>query len=875
MSAPLPLPIQALIIVRFHNRKGQEIVSIYPPTSHGLSEQQLADVRMLSMQEGIEPSPNQKSRFSFKIRNKKKQQGTDSTGSGDSKEKKRNSISADLFGYACFKRCRDTEGSARGFFHQSIVLITNVHKDVGLCTPVGSAYRDLFYSIVSRLDDIIADLPALEEAVAQLYGEQKRELGVLAPGPDTPAAAAAAAAAAAGGKWDDGDAQGISTGISSSTSSASTSDTLSPTAHSWGELHQTLEVAWMHFMQWAAAGFGEGEVGVMQALPFYGSILEFLLPLQEVDTRGVLLSTNSRPNAVIALARLGLLPHLWTLWELLMRGKDIVVYSPSAAVASSVIIALVELLLPQDTKGFIGYDIRPYISSCDSDVYDFLTLAKDDPRRYRSNSTTSTTSTSASMDASSASAEEMRKRPQPARIVGISNPFLLRAFERYDCALLVPNPDIGYATSSVFVGREQSSASAAAVGGRVTVAVSTSDKEAPAPPKRFSFSHAASGLTSLFSNTTATVAATVYADATVAFTPLGVGYMCSQTYFQDLRDSPEQCYDVNEEENKRVYRPVLGPVSSEGTPYAGIAAIPTLLKVIESAKSNTRSSPAFETAYDEWEARKANTMPICEKGDVRGTSGALYNHNRYSVPNSSSSSGGSSSKCYGLLVVRLPAGRAKNSALSILPESEVQTQLDAVLCSGNSNSGSVIAIADVLIRDHFWQLNAALLGPFALLRSTHVVDATQDKKADASELLRIYGLESQSLSDRESFAGIDSGSEAEDEDSSDEFVFLDGTHDVVDHRDLLIGSIAAFQRLSMPTGGQTGGSSWGKERDSHDAIYVPTCIRKIFFDASGSTGSSSSGGVCSPFMVDVSQTRFIYQWLRKKHAAKNYHKKRE
>jgi len=858
-----PLPIQAIAIVRFHATRGQEIVSIYPSQSHGLSEQQLMDVRMLAMQEGIEPSPNQKNRFVFKIRSKTNE--GDRNGSSSS-----STPPEDMYGYSCFKRCRDAEGSARGFFHQSIVLITHVHKRVGLCSAAGCAYRELFFSVVSRLDDIIADLPALEEAVTTLYGEEKRDAAVGA-------GRSAGNSRGGGGKWDDGDADvdkrtpfgGSSSSSSSSSSSAGTSETLSPTAHSWGELHQTLEVAWMHFKQWLADGLGQR--GVMQALPFYGEIIEFLLPAEEKWFNGASLPvTEVRSTAVLALARLGLLPHVWTLWELLLRGKDIVVYSPSAAVTSSVVLVLVELLLPKDSGSCSGYDVRPYIGSCDSDVYGSLTMAREDPCRAP---TTTSSSSGAGAGAGAAPAGGAKKRPQPARLVGISNPFLLRAFERYDCALLLPNPDIGYATSSVFVGREKSSANeaaaaavtAAAAGGSATISDSGSSKGVPA--KRFSFSQAAAGLSSLFSGAAATVATTAYADAKVAFTPLGVGYMCSQLYMQDLRDAPDQCYDVNEE-GRKVYRPVLGPFSGNfGTPYAGVAAIPTLLKVLE-AKSSVRSPPEFEAAYDEWAARNANKMPLSEKGDVRGTNGVMHNHSRHSL----TGGGSSSTKCHGLLVVRAQTGKMKNAAVSILPESEVQTQLNAAVCGGDNSAGSAVAIADVLLREHIFQLNSAVLAPFEMLRSRVDVHCTEGRKAlpnpnpdkDVGDLLRFYGLESSSPSDSDSEAGSveksDLGSGRWDETGDTE----DSSQ--VDHSDLLIGAIAAFQRQSMPTSQQQQEpaediSSWGRHWDTNEAIYVPVCIRKIFFDYGGAAGGSA-GAVCSPFLLDVSQTRFIYQWLR-------------
>ena len=60
---------------------------------------------------------------------------------------------------------------------------------------------------------------------------------------------------------------------------------------------------------------------------------------------------------------LGLLPHLTTLWTMNSEGKNIVVFSPCAAVCNAIVGAIVAL------SGPIGYqgDYRPYISAAESD----------------------------------------------------------------------------------------------------------------------------------------------------------------------------------------------------------------------------------------------------------------------------------------------------------------------------------------------------------------------------------------------------------------------------------------------------------------------------------------------------------------------------
>ena len=69
-------------------------------------------------------------------------------------------------------------------------------------------------------------------------------------------------------------------------------------------------------------------------------------------------------NLVQSLDSLGLLPHLWTLWELIITGNNILVFSSSATVCSNVVTALLTLLAPLPYAG----DHRPYISPYDSDI---------------------------------------------------------------------------------------------------------------------------------------------------------------------------------------------------------------------------------------------------------------------------------------------------------------------------------------------------------------------------------------------------------------------------------------------------------------------------------------------------------------------------
>ena len=849
------LPVQALVVVRFHATKGQEIVSIYPPTSHGLTEQQLVDVKMLAMQECIESSPNQKQRFAVKIRDKgerlpatctpssaaavsaagmyqaepKVRNDSDSNSDMSMNAKASVRVGGDMYAYSCFTRCRDAKGSERGYFNQSTMLITSVHQSVGLNTAAGCAYRNLFYEVLERLCTIIADLPAMQEAMSSLRNAQSESESVEV----SSAKSSLETAKSAEEKEKEKDALVFM-------------DELSPTAHTWAELHQMLEVAWIHFQQWRTAGWSvpssrartgakpEYTAAVAHDLPFFGVIFKFSLPIKSPTSAfGLEIRDESHPLACLTLARLGLLPHIWTLWELLIRGRDIVIYAPSAAVTSSAILAIAELLLPPDAP-CSGYDIRPYITAYDSDVNHLLTQ----PR-----STTTLAHTS------------IKSRPPCARLVGISNPFLLRSFESYDCAILLPNPDIGYAVSSIYSGTTTAvAATPAEVASKKEVNVDSTVKALSR-----GLSAIGGGLTALFTSSASpsrSDALAQYTDAKIDFSPLGVGFLCSASYSQYIQDNPDQCFDLDDK-GRKTYQPVIGPYV-EGTPYRTVGAISVSLRLVDSSGGLRNSCSSYERVYDDWIARKAHRMPLGSASDVRGTSNGSHNHSKYSPAVSTNNNSG---KCHGMILLRLQGqgsdvkasgpGNGDGDGVGLVtarsPEKEVQTQLDAVLCAGITSPGSAIVIADVILREHIFNLNTAVLAPFELQRDMYSLDceaSTRSHTEEVDEFNSFYALETLPVTESNRF---DTEAEAD---------------DTLGDTELLMGAIAAFQRKHMPSTAQMGIEDPDAER-----VYVPSCIRKVFYDHSSSFksgGSRRSGGVCSPFMLDVASSRFIYDWLRLK-----------
>lgn len=107
--------------------------------------------------------------------------------------------------------------------------------------------------------------------------------------------------------------------------------------------------------------------GSIMYLNFFGEMLNYVVPndlLNDYSTnlnfRSVLLSIN----LVSVFGPLGLLQHIWALWELLVMGKDIAVVAPTPALASELVLAIASLLQPVTSIG----DLRPYIHGEDSDL---------------------------------------------------------------------------------------------------------------------------------------------------------------------------------------------------------------------------------------------------------------------------------------------------------------------------------------------------------------------------------------------------------------------------------------------------------------------------------------------------------------------------
>lgn len=150
-------------------------------------------------------------------------------------------------------------------------------------------------------------------------------------------------------------------------------------------LSSLLEVSFQHFDKWATPhALLTNATKKTLLLPFYGDMLQYPCSI----------------NLIQLFSRLGLLECLWSLYELMITGRCIVVFSPSACICSKVVQGLVSMIEP-----LVCNEYSPYIN------------------------------------ASVCSNSELEQTSK-ARIVGLSNPFLLRYFDpKVYSILILPNVD--------------------------------------------------------------------------------------------------------------------------------------------------------------------------------------------------------------------------------------------------------------------------------------------------------------------------------------------------------------------------------------------------------------------------------------------------
>lgn len=95
----------------------------------------------------------------------------------------------------------------------------------------------------------------------------------------------------------------------------------------------------------------------MNYLHSFGDILTYTIPayIQDTYTYTPNIPFHLDPahgiNLVSLLGPLGLLQHVWVLWEMMVMGMDVVVYAPSPTLVSYLVLSLASLL---GTQGSVG-----------------------------------------------------------------------------------------------------------------------------------------------------------------------------------------------------------------------------------------------------------------------------------------------------------------------------------------------------------------------------------------------------------------------------------------------------------------------------------------------------------------------------------------
>jgi hypothetical protein len=159
---------------------------------------------------------------------------------------------------------------------------------------------------------------------------------------------------------------------------------------------------------------------------FFGEMIPYAIPadiLANFVTNLTMTSLLSSVNLISLLGPLALVQHIWTIWEWLVTGQDIVVLGPNATVCSDVVLALASIISPYLPLG----DVRPYLHASDPEL---LTLA-----------VTSHLKHSSLVEDSDAISNYPNLKNMLARnrsmIVGICDPMALLTLEEFDCFIMI------------------------------------------------------------------------------------------------------------------------------------------------------------------------------------------------------------------------------------------------------------------------------------------------------------------------------------------------------------------------------------------------------------------------------------------------------
>lgn len=167
-------------------------------------------------------------------------------------------------------------------------------------------------------------------------------------------------------------------------------------------------------------------------LTFFGDMLHCIVPpeVSPQDINPRMTSLLLRLNLVEVLAPLGLVQHLWAIWEMVITGQDIVVVATNPMHVSEIVLALASLLEPM---GYAG-DVRPFMRGDDKDLYVLTATAQlKVMQRHESDLAAEAVPVTDTMRKLAARRRSM--------IVGVCDPDALMALDDFSTAIFVDSTD--------------------------------------------------------------------------------------------------------------------------------------------------------------------------------------------------------------------------------------------------------------------------------------------------------------------------------------------------------------------------------------------------------------------------------------------------
>lgn len=155
----------------------------------------------------------------------------------------------------------------------------------------------------------------------------------------------------------------------------------------------------------------------------------------DFDSNNQMAPCYQQVNLISVFGPLGLVPHLWAFWELLMTGRDIVVVSDRPSLCSEVVIALSTLAHP---KGFRG-EVWPFVSARGLLADDIGKMLKEKAQSIDALATAKSKLVSKKWNPQEHI--ELLRTARFSSIIGITNPALLKQFDGVSTVLFAsPSP---------------------------------------------------------------------------------------------------------------------------------------------------------------------------------------------------------------------------------------------------------------------------------------------------------------------------------------------------------------------------------------------------------------------------------------------------